>query len=64
VTEPSITENNAIHDHLAVVPNFADFKLVDLNANLPLDLLPNNLVSPKEDVMQLVSVDQLLLNQT
>jgi len=57
-------ENNAILELLAVVPSFVDFKLVDLNANLPLDLLQNNLVSLKEDVTELVSVDLLLLNQT
>jgi len=57
-------ENNAILELLAVVPSFVDFKLVDLNANLPLDLLQNNLVSLKEDVTELVSVVQLLLNQT
>jgi len=57
-------ENNVILELLAVVPSFVDFKLVDLNANLPLDLLQNNLVSLKEDATELVSVDLLLLNQT
>jgi len=57
-------ENNAILDLLAVVPSFADFKLVDLNANLSVDLLQNNHVSLKEDVPEKVSVELLHLNQT